>query len=118
MGLEQWKGGRIVSVAAIIAVDVSIDGRREIIGLKVGPSEAETFWLGFLKILVRRGPPDSAVPATRRSQQRPDGEAASTRKKGRLAPAWPETDGSSSTSSAKPSAAAAAPRGFSPNRIT
>ena len=49
------RGGRIISVAAIIAVAVSTDGRREIVGLKVGPSEAETFWSGFLKTLVRRG---------------------------------------------------------------
>ena len=53
--LKQREGGRIVSVAAIIAVAVSTDGRREIIGLKVGPSEAETFWSGFLKALARRG---------------------------------------------------------------
>jgi transposase-like protein len=53
--LKQREGGRIVSVAAIIAVAVSTDGRREIIGLKVGPSEAETFWSGFLKAVVRRG---------------------------------------------------------------
>ena len=53
--LKQREGGRIVSVAAIIAAAVSTDGRREIIGLKVGPSEAETFWSGFLKALVRRG---------------------------------------------------------------
>jgi putative transposase len=53
--LKQRAGGRIVSVAAIIAVAVNTDGRREIIGLKVGPSEAETFWSGFLKALVRRG---------------------------------------------------------------
>jgi len=53
--LKQREGGRIVSVAAIIAVAVNTDGRREIIGLKVGPSEAETFWSSFLKALVRRG---------------------------------------------------------------
>jgi transposase-like protein len=53
--LKQREGGRIISVAAIIAVAVSTDGRREIVGLKVGPSEAETFWSGFLKTLVRRG---------------------------------------------------------------
>ena len=53
--LKQREGGRIVSVAAIIAVAVNTDGRREIIGLKIGPSEAETFWSGFLKTLVRRG---------------------------------------------------------------
>jgi len=53
--LKQREGGRIVSVATIIAVAVSTDGRREIVGLKVGSSEAETFWSGFLKSLVRRG---------------------------------------------------------------
>ena len=47
-GLKQREGGRIVSLAAIIAVAVNTDVRREIIGLKVGPSEAETFWSGFL----------------------------------------------------------------------
>ena len=48
-------GGRIVSVAAIIAMAVSSDGRREIIGLGIGPSEAEPFWSAFLKGLVKRG---------------------------------------------------------------
>ena len=45
------EGGRIVSVAAIIAVAANTDGRREIIGLGIGPSEAETFWSTFLKSL-------------------------------------------------------------------
>ena len=53
--LRQREGGRIVSVAAIIAVAVDAEGRREIVGLHIGPSEAETFWAGFLKSLVRRG---------------------------------------------------------------
>ena len=44
-----------VSVAAIIAVAVNTDGKREIVGLHIGPSEAETFWSGFLKSLARRG---------------------------------------------------------------
>jgi transposase-like protein len=47
--------GRIVSVAAIIAVAVTTEGRREIVGLGIGPSEAEPFWLAFLKGLVKRG---------------------------------------------------------------
>jgi putative transposase len=42
--LKVRDGGRIVSVAAIIAVAVDTDGRREIVGLSIGPSEAETFW--------------------------------------------------------------------------
>src|SRR5580704_12430538 len=53
--LKQREGGRIVSVAAIIAVAANTDGRREIVGLHIGPSEAETFWSGFLKSLTRRG---------------------------------------------------------------
>src|SRR6201746_1932243 len=52
--LKQREGGRIVSVAAIIAVAVNTDGKREIVGLHIGPSEAETFWSTFLKSLVRR----------------------------------------------------------------
>ena len=44
-----------VCVAAIIAVAVNTDGKREIVGLHIGPSEAETFWSGFLKSLARRG---------------------------------------------------------------
>jgi putative transposase len=44
-----------VSVAAIIAVAVNTDGRREIIGLGIGPSEAETFWTEFLRGLKGRG---------------------------------------------------------------
>ncbi|WP_448190482.1 IS256 family transposase, partial [Azospirillum sp. sgz301742] len=53
--LKVREGGRIVSVAAIIAVAVDAEGRREIIGLSIGPSEAEPFWSSFLKSLVRRG---------------------------------------------------------------
>jgi transposase-like protein len=53
--LRQREGGRIVSVAAIIAVAANTEGRREIVGLHIGPSEAETFWSGFLKSMVRRG---------------------------------------------------------------
>jgi putative transposase len=53
--LRVREGGRIVSVAAIIAVAVDTEGRREIVGLGLGPSEAEPFWSTFLKGLVRRG---------------------------------------------------------------
>ena len=42
-------------MAAIIAVAVDTEGRREIVGLHLGPSEAETFWSAFLKGLVKRG---------------------------------------------------------------
>src|SRR3712207_2714139 len=42
--LKVREGGRVVSVAAMIAVAVDTDGRREIVGLSIGPPEAETFW--------------------------------------------------------------------------
>src|SRR5512136_476556 len=47
--------GRIVSLAAIVAVGVNADGRREVLGMDIGPSEAETFWTEFLRKLRRRG---------------------------------------------------------------
>ena len=53
--LRQREGSRIVSVAAIVAVAVNTEGKREIVGLHIGPSEAETFWATFLKGLLRRG---------------------------------------------------------------
>src|SRR6202011_6288307 len=49
------RDGRIVSVAVIIAVGVNDDGRREVLGLAIGASEAETFWTDFLRKLARRG---------------------------------------------------------------
>jgi transposase-like protein len=49
------EAGRIVSVAVTIAVGVNTDGRREVLGMAVGASEAETFWLDFLRSLTRRG---------------------------------------------------------------
>ena len=49
------QSGRIVSVAVIIAVGVNSDGRREVLGMDIGPSEAETFWTEFLRKLARRG---------------------------------------------------------------
>jgi transposase-like protein len=49
------QAGRIVSVAVIIAIGVNSDGRREVLGMDIGPSEAETFWTEFLRKLTRRG---------------------------------------------------------------
>jgi transposase-like protein len=46
---------RIVSVAAIVAIGVNADGRREVLGMDIGLSEAETFWTEFLRKLRRRG---------------------------------------------------------------
>jgi putative transposase len=49
------EGGRIISVAVIIAVGANTDGRREVLGMAVGPSEAEPFWTKFLRSLTGRG---------------------------------------------------------------
>jgi putative transposase len=49
------QAGRIVSVAVIIAVGVNDDGRREVLGMTVGASEAETFWTEFLRCLPSSG---------------------------------------------------------------
>ena len=53
--LKVREGGRIVSRAVIIAVAVNDDGKREVLGVATGPSEAETFWTDFLRSLADRG---------------------------------------------------------------
>ena len=53
--IKARRDGRIVSVAVIIAVGVNGDGRREVLGLAIGASEAATFWTDFLRQLTRRG---------------------------------------------------------------
>jgi putative transposase len=53
--LKVRRGGRIVSVAVIIAVGVNSDGRREVLGMEIGASEAEAIWTEFLRKLTRRG---------------------------------------------------------------
>src|SRR6201995_5056750 len=45
----------IVSVAVIVAMAVNTDGRREVLGMTIGNSEAEPFWTEFLRSLTRRG---------------------------------------------------------------
>ena len=49
------EAGRIVSTAVIIAVGVNTDGRREVLGIATGASEAEPFWTAFLRSLADRG---------------------------------------------------------------
>ena len=53
--LKVRQNGRIVSVAVIIAVGVNNDGRREVLGMDIGVSEAAHFWIEFLRKLARRG---------------------------------------------------------------
>jgi putative transposase len=53
--LKVREGGRIVGRAVIVAVAVNADGKREVLGVATGPSEAETFWTDFLRSLADRG---------------------------------------------------------------
>jgi transposase-like protein len=106
--LKVREGGRIVSVAAIIAVAVNTEGKREIVGLHIGPSEAEPFWSSFLKDLARRGLTGvKLVIPTRASRQRslacsapPGSGAASTS----CAMPWPTCPRARTPSSPLPSA--------------
>jgi len=49
------KNGSVVSCAALTAIGINTDGRREILGVSVSLSEAETHWRHFLKSLKKRG---------------------------------------------------------------
>lgn len=53
--LKVRREGRVVSVAVVFAIGVNPDGRREVLGMAIGLSEAETFWVEFLRKLRRRG---------------------------------------------------------------
>jgi len=53
--LKVREAGRIVSTAVIVAVGVNTDGRREVLGVATGASEAEPFWKAFLRSLADRG---------------------------------------------------------------
>jgi putative transposase len=47
--------GRVISQATVVAVGVTGDGDRQVLGLDVGPSEERAFWTAFLRSLVKRG---------------------------------------------------------------
>jgi len=49
------ESGRVVTKACVLAVGVNTEGRREVLGLAVGPSETHKFWKGFLRGLIGRG---------------------------------------------------------------
>ncbi len=48
------EAGRIVSVAAIVAIGARTEGRHEVLGMQVGTSKIEPFWTDFLRTLTRR----------------------------------------------------------------
>jgi putative transposase len=49
------EGGRVISVATVVAVGVSEAGHRSVLGVDTGPSEDHSFWVAFLRSLVHRG---------------------------------------------------------------
>ncbi|MGF1619092.1 MAG: transposase [Rhodomicrobiaceae bacterium] len=67
--LKVRRGGRIVSVAAIVAVAVNTDGRWEVFGIDVTPSDAESFWSEFLRSLADPRPARRQADHRRRAQR-------------------------------------------------
>jgi len=55
LALKVREGGRVVSVAGVIATGVNADGYREILGLDLVTTEDGAGWLAFLRSLVARG---------------------------------------------------------------
>jgi len=53
--LKARQNNRTLGRALVIAIGVGANGRREILGFELGPSEEEAFWLQFLRGLIRRG---------------------------------------------------------------
>jgi len=47
--------GHVTSRAVVVATGVSMDGRREVLGIAVGDSESGAFWTEFLRDLRTRG---------------------------------------------------------------
>jgi transposase-like protein len=47
--------GRVAGQAVVVAIGVTADGVREVLGCDIGPSEDGAFWLGFLRSLLARG---------------------------------------------------------------
>jgi transposase-like protein len=55
VALRCREGGRTVHVAALIAVGVNAEGKREVLGLEVVTGEDGAGWLAFVRGLVARG---------------------------------------------------------------
>jgi transposase-like protein len=47
--------GRVISQATVVAIGVTSEGERQVLGVDVGPSEDRAFWTAFLRGLVKRG---------------------------------------------------------------
>ena len=64
------ENGHVTPAAVIIAVGVNSEGRRAVLGMDIGPSEAETFWT---VLRSRRGLPAPSRMPMRASKQPPQG---------------------------------------------
>ncbi|NDD31427.1 MAG: IS256 family transposase [Proteobacteria bacterium] len=53
--LKVREDGRVRNMAMVVAVGVNNEGKREVLGLDLGPAEDEAFWTVFLRSLVARG---------------------------------------------------------------
>ena len=49
------ENGRVTSMGAVVAIGVTYDGRRTVLGVDLGATETGEFWLSFLRSLVARG---------------------------------------------------------------
>ncbi len=49
------EAGRLVDCAVLVAVGITADGKRRVLGVSVALSEAEVHWRAFLDSLIRRG---------------------------------------------------------------
>jgi len=47
--------GRVQAMATVVAVGVTTEGERQVLGVDAGPSEDGPFWTAFLRSLVKRG---------------------------------------------------------------
>jgi len=47
--------GRVISQATVVAIGITSEGDRQVLGVDVGPSEDRAFWTAFLRGLVKRG---------------------------------------------------------------
>jgi hypothetical protein len=65
------QAGRIVSVAVTVAVAVNTAGRREVLGMAIGASEAETFWIDERDAFIYASSDGAAWPASSLSSPTP-----------------------------------------------
>jgi hypothetical protein len=55
--------GRVVSVAVVLAIGVNVEGRREVLGMDIGLSQAETLRTGGPRLRVLDRVPAQTAPA-------------------------------------------------------